>query len=39
MVGQELQDRRDLREIRVTQDPTGHRDLRVLMENMVSVAL
>lgn len=39
MVGQELQDQRGLREIRVTQDPTGHRDLLVLMENMVSVAL
>ena len=37
--GQELQDQRDLREIRVTQDPMGHQDLLVLMENMVSVAL
>jgi hypothetical protein len=39
MVGQELQDRRGLREIRVTQDPTAHRDLLVLMESTVNVAL
>merc|ERR1719167_2060054 len=39
MEGQELQDQRDLREIRVTQDPMGLQDLLVLMENMVSVAL
>jgi len=39
MVGQELQDQRDLREIKVTQDPMGHQDLLVLMESMVSVAL
>ena len=38
MVDQELQDQKDLREIRVTQDQTGHRDLLVLMENMASVA-
>jgi len=39
MVGQELQDQRDLREKRVTQDLMGHQDLLVLMESMVSVAL
>ena len=39
MVGLELQDQRDLREIRVTQDQMGHQDLLVLTENMVSVAL
>lgn len=38
MVDQELQDQKDLREIRVTQDQTDHRDLLVLMENMASVA-
>ena len=38
MVDQELQDQKDLREIRVTQDQTGHRDLLVLMESMASVA-
>jgi hypothetical protein len=39
MEGQELQDQRGLREIRVTQDQMGHRDLPVLMESMASVAL
>jgi len=39
MVGLELQDQRDLREIRVTQDQMGHQDLLVLMESMASVAL
>ena len=39
MVGLELQDQRDLREIRVTQDQMGLQDLLVLTENMVSVAL
>jgi len=39
MVGQELQDQRDLRETRVTQDPMGHQGLLVLMENMVNVGL
>merc|ERR1719150_1376698 len=38
MVDQELQDQKDLREIRVTQDQMGHQDLLVLMENMASVA-